>query len=1210
MRKFTLLLTILFLGGFVFGQLKMKENLPEKKLSKKDNIIEQQKYSTEDQSRLVGDIIWQNDFSNPSDWVISNETGDCQNWIICTPATMTSLYGITQLLSTTADNGFALFNSDYVGSLCGEEDAPPAQDASIATANPIDFSTYSNVALKFQQNYRKWVDNVYIGFSTDGVNYTDVEVNTIAQGTSIGSNPHFFELNISSYVAGESQVWMRFHFVGDWDYAWMIDDIKIVEGGDNELVLEHVWGEFYGLGWYSKTPYMLTQNFALHYGAIFNNGALDQNNPVFHVKMEDNSQVYFDSTSTDIYWNDTIWEGPMGIISAGMRDSFGFSKTFIPEALPNHYTVSYEVTQDEVDVYPANNKKQLEFDITDSVYARDVVRNTYTGASIYVGAAAGDFVGVNYYTIDVAEARSISVYIHTSTTPLTTIIGQIYLIDSEGNYNLIIASDPYDIQSEDLGQWITLPLLYDGTSEFLVADGFYCIGFESYWDDAAGENVLFGADNSAIHDFNSTSRLRQADGWGWTTRLAQIRLNVQASLPVYAYVSDKEDVSCNGAADGEAMLTVTGGTAPYSFLWSNGTTNDTVVGLAAGTHTVTVTDNTGATSVASVLISEPLELTGTLTATDILCFGGQTGSIDVDVAGGTVPYEFLWSNGAVTEDLVGLAAGSYTITITDGNDCQAIGTIDIAAPTAGINVTGVVTYTTSIGGNDGAIDITVSGGTAPYTYTWSNAATTADLTGLTAGAYTVTVTDANACATTKVFNVYDPSSCTLTVTTTVEDVNCFGGNDGSAGVSVTGGSGTFNYSWDNGATTATISGLVADVYVVYIEDANDATCYDVEVVVVAEPTELDAEVVETNVSCFGGNNGAVDLTVSGGVAPYTFLWANGATTEDLSGLIAGTYSGTITDANGCTNSGSVIITEPTALALTYVQVNVTTGNNGSIDLTVSGGTAPYTFAWSNSATTEDVNGLVPGDYIVTVTDANACTATASVTLIDAANCQLTATTTVTNVLCFGGNTGSATVVPANGNAPYTYVWSTSPVQTTATINTLVAGAYNVTVTDSYSCTVTATAAVSQPTAALSVSISPVNYDATTAVAGGTAPYTYLWSSGATTSGLAGVAAGSYSVTVTDANGCTATGSTTILTVETLSAKSINVYPNPTKGIVNIANADKAHITVFNILGDVVTSVDKASAITTIDLSKVAEGSYVIRIVADKQVITKRIYVVK
>ena len=285
----------------------------------------------------------------------------------------------------------------------------------------------------------------------------------------------------------------------------------------------------------------------------------------------------------------------------------------------------------------------------------------------------------------------------------------------------------------------------------------------------------------------------------------------------------------------------------------------------------------------------------------------------------------------------------------------------------------------------------------------------------------------------------------------------------------------------------------------------------------------------TNISC-GIGTGAINLTASNGTSPYTYNWGGGVTTEDRSGLATGTYTVTVTDANGCTATISPTVTQTTAATLTTSVTNISCfGGTGAINLTATGG-SPFTYNWGGGVTTEDRTGLAAGIYTVTVTNAQGCTSTTSATVTTPSVLALSAT--ATNANCIGSSTGAINLTVAGGTSPYTYNWGGGV--TTEDRSSIAAGIYTVTVTDVNGCTAILSNTITQPTALnLSTVITQVTcvggsdgaIDLT--VTGSTAPYTYNWGGGITTQDRSGLGAGTYSVIVTDANGCTANTSATL-----------------------------------------------------------------------------------
>ncbi len=620
--------------------------------------------------------------------------------------------------------------------------------------------------------------------------------------------------------------------------------------------------------------------------------------------------------------------------------------------------------------------------------------------------------------------------------------------------------------------------------------------------------------------------------------------------PVASGVVDS-NVSCNGGNDGGATASATGGTAPYTYVWSNVATTASIVGVAAGTYDVTITDANGCTDEASVTITEPAELVASgVVDANVSCNGGSNGGATASATGGTAPYTYVWSNAATTASIVGVAAGTYDVTITDANGCTDEASVIITEP-AGLVASGVVDANVSCnGGSNGGATASATGGTAPYTYVWSNAATTASIVGVAAGTYDVTITDANGCTDEASVIITEPAE--LVASGVVDaNVSCNGGSNGGATASATGGTAPYTYVWSNAATTASIVGVAAGTYDVTITDANG--CTDEASVTITEPAELVASgVVDANVSCNGGSNGGATASATGGTAPYTYVWSNAATTASIVGVAAGTYDVTITDANGCTDEASVIITEPAELVASGVvdaNVSCNGGSNGGATASATGGTAPYTYVWSNAATTASIVGVAAGTYDVTITDANGCTDEASVIITEPA--ELVASGVVdANVSCNGGSNGGATASATGGTAPYTYVWSNAA--TTASIVGVAAGTYDVTITDANGCTDEASVTITEP-AALSANITldnnltcsdDNNGGATVEVNGGTVPYTYEWDNHATTASVTNLTLGNHSVTITDNNGCTSTKTINIdFDDSTLPVPDVSTLPN-------------------------------------------------------------------
>ncbi len=682
-----------------------------------------------------------------------------------------------------------------------------------------------------------------------------------------------------------------------------------------------------------------------------------------------------------------------------------------------------------------------------------------------------------------------------------------------------------------------------------------------------GYNWSNGADTEDIDNLISGTYLVTVTDANGCTATTSVVIS-QPAAPLSAIVSTSMDVLCFGNSTGSVDLGVSGGTASYSYNWSNGANTEDIGGLIAGTYLVTVTDANGCTATTSVVISQPSAPLSAIVSTsvDVLCFGNSTGSVDLGVGGGTAPYSYNWSNGANTEDISGLTAGTYLVTVTDANGCTATTSVVISQPAVPLSAS--ISSSVNVGcfsNASGSADLGVVGGTVPYSYNWSNGANTEDISGLTAGTYLVTVTDANGCTATTSVAISQPAAPLSAIVNTSMDVLCFGNSTGSVDLGVGGGTAPYGYNWSNGSNTEDIGGLIVGTYLVTVTDANGCTA--TTSVAISQPAApLSASILSSvNVGCFGNASGSADLGVTGGTTPYGYNWSNGADTEDIDNLISGTYLVTVTDANGCTATTSVVISQPaaplSAIVSTSMDVLCFGNSTGSVDLGVVGGTAPYSYNWSNGSNTEDIGGLIAGTYLVTVTDANGCTATTLVAISQPAAPLSASILSSVNVGCFGNASGSADLGVTGGTTPYGYNWSNG--SNTEDIGGLIAGTYLVTVTDANGCTATTLVSISQPVAPLSVSIlSSVNVgcfgnasgSADLGVTGGTTPYSYVWSNGANTEDIGGLIAGTYLVTVTDANGCTATTLVSIsqpvapLSASILSSVNVGCFGNSTGSV--------------------------------------------------------------
>lgn len=540
---------------------------------------------------------------------------------------------------------------------------------------------------------------------------------------------------------------------------------------------------------------------------------------------------------------------------------------------------------------------------------------------------------------------------------------------------------------------------------------------------------------------------------------------------VLSGVAVATNITCNGLTDGSVNLTVSGGTSPYTYSWSNAALTEDISGLGVNNYSVTITDHNNCVATANASVTQPavLAFDGSATITDVACHGLSTGSIQAPaITGGTSPYSYSWSNAAVTASITGLNAGSYDLTVTDANNCTITDSYDVEQPAAALAASGVTTNISCYGNSTGGVNLSVNGGTAPYTFAWSNTSITEDITNVSAGSYTITVTDNQSCTTVETFLLTQPVAALSFSSITVSDFNgygvsCPGDDNGTISVVVAGGITPYSYEWSNAANTADLNTLSANIsYSLTVTDQNGCTLTTTQLL--TEPDALSLSRVIENVNCFGASTGSIDLTVSNGVAPYTYTWSNGAVTQDISLLAAGTFGVTVTDANSCQVTGSYTITQTTAMVITEsfsdysgYEVQCNGGSNGEISLSLAGGTAPYFYAWSHgAATTATVTGLEAGTYTTTVTDAFGCTTSETYTLTEPT--AMIVQVTPDAALCNGDANGSIDVTIANAIGDITITWTGGgPVivpeanNDSYTITGLIAGTYTVTVQDENTC---------------------------------------------------------------------------------------------------------------------------------------------------------------
>jgi hypothetical protein len=717
-----------------------------------------------------------------------------------------------------------------------------------------------------------------------------------------------------------------------------------------------------------------------------------------------------------------------------------------------------------------------------------------------------------------------------------------------------------------------------------------------------------------------TVTVRDANGCNTTAtvNITQPATAVTATSKVYS-------ASC-GKSNGSAVVTATGGTPGYTYNWTPaGGTADSASGLGAGIYTCTVTDANGCSFAATATVTDSSTLAATLAySTNVApCFGDANGTAKFNVTGGTAPYTYSWAPYGGTKDSAqGLAGNTYTFTVTDSKGCIVTSTVTITRPTLLVGTVTSITNETCNGGTNGRINVTASGGTPGYTYSWSNGATTSNITGLAAGTYTITITDSKGCTAIDSATVTQPTAITDSVSFT--DILCNGANSGTASVTVSGGTPTYRYTWaPGGNTTSAVTNLTAGTYTVTIRDAN--FCTATANVTITQPSAIrDSIITSTNIMCFGSNSGNATVGVKGGTPGYTYSWTpSGGNAAMANNLTAGSYTCTVTDSNGCTSMVNTTITQPaTAVADSATTIAASCGKtNGSATVFAYNGTPGYTYSWSSGQTTSAITSVVAGSYTCTVTDANGCSIPSVVLIADSSTLAATITSYI-NVTCNGLCNGSATGSASGGTAPYSYSWNNGSTAPSAGV-AICAGKYTFSVTDSKGCIASDTVTISQPAPLIVVMDSSIgtgcNNSAWAVVSGGTPPYSYSWTSGQTTDTATSLCNGSYTVTVTDANSCTTTGTITVLAPTGIAniqnTNSFTLYPVPATGLLNISisgNFAPDEVLIYDMTGRKLLEqkVSPNTNIITIDVSKLDQGAYILKVVSGESQKLARFTVIK
>jgi len=637
-------------------------------------------------------------------------------------------------------------------------------------------------------------------------------------------------------------------------------------------------------------------------------------------------------------------------------------------------------------------------------------------------------------------------------------------------------------------------------------------------------------------------------------------INVQrtSQLPVSATTT----ATACGQSSGSITVNVAGGVGPYTYTLDGGASQSTNVfnNVSAGNHTVTATDSQGCTNTFDVNVTSVSSLTSTETHTNASCPGVSNGSITITPTAGSAPYTYSLDGGPGQASNVfsNLAGGTYTVTFTDVNNCSGTKTITLSTGSS-ITSSFSTTNTSCNGALDGSLTVTGTSGTPPYQYSNNGSPNQASgtFTGLGAGNYTIIITDANGCTGTRIVTIAN-GSAGVTMTVQVTPTGCSGAADGSITVTPTSGTAPYEYSIDGGPyqTSPTFTGVSAGNHIIMVRDANG--CTGPRTVGVQNGANLQSTIVTFPTGCPGINNGSITITPTSGTAPYTYS-IDGGTPQGsnvFANLAPGSHTITFQDANGC--SGTKTATVAAGTALTGSASSTSTScpgvSNGSITVTATSGSAPYTYsldggAFQSSNVFSNVSG---GNHTITIKDASGCTG--DVTENVGNGTAITGSASSTATTCSGASDGTVTVTP-NITGTYTYTIDGGAGQSSNVFNNVATGSHNITFQDAAGCIGTTTVTVNPgPAATATASPNPTSCNGasdgsvtvTPAIAG---TYTYSIDGGASqpSATFNNVSAGNHTISFQNTLGCSGTVDVTIAAGAAVTA-STSTTPTSCPGV--------------------------------------------------------------
>lgn len=825
MKKISTLYLMLFLATIGFaqhvGNHVQKQDLRLTKQRSLERDVNTPITPAKSAQRAVGDTIVYYDFNGGlQGWANTTVLSAGTGWVFATSGSSGQYSGTTRINSTTGANGFLKLDGD------GHNTPTPGagfDDSEAYIESPtLDLSNESGVVIELQEYFRlidinsPVLGTLELGVSNDnGATWTDLDIRGDVGSNDASANPVTRRLLVSQYIGGAAQAKIRLKWANTSHYFFMADDILILKQPKNDLGLVDVF--------YNTTADTATRN-TFYKGIPLRHANVTDVNVgvgISNIGLAQSTNVIVDATLSlnGSSFSNTVSSAPLSLSGTTVRFDTSINMT---TSLPlsggvGNYSFNVSIGSDSTDAIPSDNAFVNSLSVTDSVYRRDDDNIEFITQRTPLEIVA------NYYEILRPDTvKSATIFLGSpASNPGSTSIGasiKIYLYDSTLSVP-VAESDFYNVTSTG---FLTIPLL----TPTAVAPGAWFIALES-----VGDSVWIGIDDRIAPLYttyeNIGGQLGQGGNWffGNFGNVPYLRMNLsEFTCPVFASNANVVDAQC-GQADGSITVAPTGGEAPYTYAWSNGSTGATLSNITSGTYTVTISDGVGCSSIQQLSINDAGAPTVTVTNTVIdSCFQGNNGSVAISTTGGTGTISLLWSTGDTTNSVTGLSSGEYTVTATDGQGCKSIQAILVGGPNAPVGAAlSLINGLDCNGDSDAEIQVAASGGTPPYSYLWSNGETSAIISNLTAGTYVVTTTDANGCTFQRQGNLAEPAPLTFQgsggITYNIDNTQA------TINAVASGGTAPYLFSWTgpNGYTSAnqSPSGLTANgTYNVQVTDAN------------------------------------------------------------------------------------------------------------------------------------------------------------------------------------------------------------------------------------------------------------------------------------------------------------------------------------------------------------------------------------------------------